>query len=130
MSDVVATIADFVDAVNRGHQEDALSRLTDDVTIIEDLAPYRWHGPTAGAEWLRAMFENAQRNGIASISMQLAEARRVELEGQHAYAIVEGLLTYGGTVERRSDGLLTFALVMHGERWMIRAFSWTGPKAT
>lgn len=90
-AEVVSAIADFVGAVNRGNQDAALALLTKDVTIIEDLAPYRWQGPTAGAEWLLAMHENAQREAITGIFMQLGRATRVEVEGNHAYAIVEGL---------------------------------------
>src|SRR5687768_1679534 len=108
---VVSAISEFVDAVNRGDQGAALTQFTNDVSIIEDLAPYRWQGPNAGSEWMQAMFENAQRIGITSIAMQLGNATRVEVEGRYAYAIVEGFLTYGGPTPRRSDGLLTFALV-------------------
>ncbi len=129
-SQVVSAIAEFVDAVNRGDQDAALVRLTDDVSIIEDLAPYRWQGPNAGSEWMQAMFENAQRIGNTSIVMQLGNATRVEVEGQYAYAIVEGLLTYGGATPRRSDGLLTFALVKDERGWLIRALTWSGPVAT
>ena len=39
MNDIVAAITKFVDAVNRGDEDGALSRLADDVTIVEDLAP-------------------------------------------------------------------------------------------
>ena len=128
--EVVTAIAEFVDAVNRGDQGVALARLTNDVSITEDLAPYRWQGPNAGSEWMQAMFENAQRMGITSIAMQLGNATRVEVEGQYAYAIVEGLLTYGGATPRRSDGLLTFALVKQERAWRIRALTWSGPVAT
>lgn len=130
MNKIAAVITEFVDAVNRGDQEAALSLLASDVTIVEDLAPYRWHGPAAGAEWLRAMFENAQRNGITGISMNLRNTTRVEIDGPHAYAIVEGLLNYEGAVPGQSDGLLTFALVKHDGAWLISALVWTGPAAT
>ena len=76
--EVVASIKDFVGAVNRGDQDHALALLTKDVSIVEDLAPFRWQGPTAGAEWLLAMFENAQANAITGIFMQLGHATRVE----------------------------------------------------
>lgn len=128
--EVVSAIADFVKVVNRGDQNDALARLTKDVSIMEDLAPYRWQGPTAGAEWMLAMYENAQRNAIIGIFMQLGRATRVEVEGTHAYAIVEGHLTYNGVRLLHSHGTLTFALVKEERGWMISSFAWTGPVAT
>ena len=130
MNEIVAAIADFVDAVNRGDHTGALAGLTDDVSIVEDLAPYRWQGPDAGSDWLEAMSDNAQRNGITSISMNLRNATRVEIEGEYAYAIVPGVLTYGGGSPRQADGLLTFAMIEQEGRWMIRSFAWSGPPAT
>ena len=80
-AEVVAAIEDLVGAVNRGEQNRALALLTKDVSIIEDLPPFRWQGPTAGAEWLLAMHENAQANAITGIFMQLGRATRVEVDG-------------------------------------------------
>ena len=129
MKEIVDSIAEFVDAVNRGDRAAVLAQLTDDVSIIEDLAPYRWQGPEAGSQWLDAMAENARRNAITSISMNLRNATRVEVDGEHAYAILQGVLTYGGGSPRQADGLLTFAMVRQDGRWMIRSFAWTGPEA-
>jgi ketosteroid isomerase-like protein len=129
--EVVSFIARFVDAVNRGDEGAALASLTADVTIVEDLAPFRWHGPTAGAEWLGGMFENARRLGISSISMELGRAIRVEVEEPHAYAVVEGQLRYGAAgPPLHADGVLTFVLVREDGEWMISALVWSGPEAT
>lgn len=128
---ILAFIGGFVDAVNRGDEGAALASLTPDVTIVEDLAPFRWHGPTAGMEWLGGMAENARRHGISSIFMQLGRAIRILVEGRHAYAVIEGQLQYGGDgPPLRSDGLITFALIREQDDWMIRALVWSGPEAT
>jgi ketosteroid isomerase-like protein len=129
-TEVVATIEDFVGAVNRGDQARALALLTKDVSIIEDLPPFHWQGPTAGAEWLLAMHENAQANAISGIFMQLGRATRVEVDGDRAYAVVEGHLTYNGVKLLHAHGTLTFALVRDVRGWLISAFAWTGPVAT
>jgi ketosteroid isomerase-like protein len=129
-AEILSFIGGFVDAVNRGDGATAIASLTPNVTIVEDLAPFRWHGPTAGAEWLGAMFENAQRLGIASVFMQLGRASRIEVEGAHAYAVVEGQLQYGGDgPPLRSDGILTFVLLREGD-WSISVLVWSGPEAT
>ena len=62
--DVTDSIADFVDAVNRGDQAKAVAHFTDDVTIVEELR--RFAGMSnAGADWMLAMWENAQLNKSA-----------------------------------------------------------------
>ena len=128
---IARLLADFVDAVNRGDQQRALAFLSPDVTIVEDLAPYRWQGPRAGAEWMRAMWENAQAKGIRQVHMQAGDPTRVETDGEGAYAIVPGILSYVGETETlRASGVLTFALVRTGDEWRISALAWSGPEAT
>lgn len=129
--EVTDSIADFVDAVNRGDQAKAIAHLSDDVTIIEDLAPFRWHGPNAGPEWMLAMWENAQRNNVSAIVMEISPPMRVEVEAGAAYAVVPGLLTYEGSGGAlRSDGLLTFSLTANGQQWLINGLTWSGPQAS
>ena len=128
--EVTDSIADFVDAVNRGDQAKAVSYFTDDVTIVEDLAPFRWHGPNAGPDWMLAMWENAQRNYVRAIVMEISPPTRIEIEGDAAYAVVPGLLTYQGDGSAlRSQGLLTFSLKTSGGKWLINALAWSGPAA-
>lgn len=125
---VSGTLRAFVEAVNRGDRKGALGRLAPDVTIIEDLPPYRWQGPGAGAEWMLAMWENGQRTGLTDVALELGAARRIEVERNHAYAVVPGRLSLGGHGgSLRADGLLTFSLRKSGEDWLIGAFAWTGP---
>jgi ketosteroid isomerase-like protein len=127
--EVTNTVTDFVDAVNRGDQARAIAHLSNDVTIVEDLAPFRWHGPNAGPEWLLAMWQNAQRNGVSAVSMEVAPPTRIEVDDDTAYAIVPGVLTYVTQESRlRSDGILTFSLRANEGQWLINAFAWTGPE--
>jgi len=131
INEVADTIAEFVDAVNRGDRPNALAHFTGDATIVEDLAPFRWHGPNAGAEWMLAMWENAQRSGVSVIVMEISPPMRIEVEADFAYAVVPGLLTYqGNEATLRSDGFLTFSLIASDGRWLISALVWTGPAAS
>lgn len=128
--EVTDLIADFVEAVNRGDQPRATAHFTDDVTIIEDLAPFRWHGPNAGPEWILAMWENAQRNNISAVVMEISPPSRIEIECRAAYAVVPGRLTYQGDEGAlHSDGLLTFSLAASGQQWLISGLTWSGPEA-
>ena len=126
--EVTESITDFVDAVNQGNQARAVEHLTDDVTIIEDLAPFRWHGRHAGPEWMLAML--GQRKNLTAITMEIGPPSRIEVEGEAAYAIVPGLLTYVGPGSTlRSNGLLTFSLRASDGQWLINGLVWSGPEA-
>jgi ketosteroid isomerase-like protein len=125
--DVVGAINRFVNAVNQGNHEAALEHFTPDATIIEDIPPYRWQGPQAGSQWMAAMGENAARSGITGIAMQLADATRVEVDADSAYAVYSAVLTLSGnTLQLQSGGCLTFTLQRAGAGWLINALAWGG----
>lgn len=119
----------FIEEVNGGNIPAALARLTAEVCIVEDLAPFRWSGPTAGGEWLAAMAANGERMGVSAIVMTPGEPRRVEVEGEHGYCIIPGRVTLQGPdVSLAEEGLITFAMRAEGGRWMISALTWTGDR--
>jgi ketosteroid isomerase-like protein len=130
-AEAMAAITRFTDAVNHGDMAGALGYLGQAPTVVDDLAPYRWQGPGAGAAWMGAMGANAQAKGMTVINMQIAKATRIEVDGASAYAVVPGVLTFtfkDGHSEH-ADGVLTFALQRVGEAWKIDALTWTGPRA-
>jgi ketosteroid isomerase-like protein len=127
---VASSVAAFVDAVNKGHRKEALAHLTADVSIAEDLAPYSWHGPAAGSEWLDAMWKNGQRIGVSSIRMHLEAPMQVLATGDRAYEAIPGVVILEGKGPPLHErGLLTFALRRSGGGWKISQFSWGGEKA-
>lgn len=126
-ADLLCVIRAFIDDVNGGDIASALGRLTDDVCIVEDLAPFRWTGPAAGGEWIAAMAANAGRLGATAIRMTPGEPQRVEVDGEHGYCIIPGRVTLRGPdVALVEDGLLTFVMRFEHGRWRVSAFTWTG----
>ena len=124
---VVASISELVAAVNRGDQPAALAHFTPDATITEDVAPYRWQGPDAGAGWMKAMFENSQKAGMTEVVMTLGAPTHVQVEGDRAYAVMPGALTLKGKGQTlHATGVLTFALQKTANAWRIGLMSWGG----
>ena len=105
----------------------ALARLTHDPTIVEDIAPYTWRGPDAGAEWLTAMAANAARLAVTDVVMDLGAAQRIEVGVTAGYAVFAGtVLLKKADQTLREAGLLTFAFERHLDDWLIAALTWTG----
>jgi ketosteroid isomerase-like protein len=126
--EIVRAVGRFVEAVNQGDMTSALASLTGDVTIVEDIAPYRWQGPGAGAEWMAAMAGNAEAAGMAGIVMEIGEPGRVEAEREQGYAVVPGILSlHGAEATLRAEGTLVFSLRREEGGWLISAFAWAGP---
>jgi hypothetical protein len=130
-ADLLSEVHSFIDDVNSGNASKALGRLVEDVCIVEDIAPFRWTGSEAGGRWLAAMGENAQRLGVSSITMTPGEPQRIEVEGEHGYCIVPGVVRLEGpSVSLREDGLITFAMQLDRGHWRISALTWTGGRPT
>lgn len=129
VADLLSEIRAFIDDVNSGNAPAALRRLTEDVCIVEDIAPFRWTGANAGGQWLAAMAANAQRVGVSAITMTPGEPQRIEVEEPYGYCIIPGVVTLEGPgAAMREDGLITFAMNIDGGRWRISALTWTGDR--
>jgi hypothetical protein len=129
--DMLSEIRAFINEVNGGNGSGALARLTNDVCIVEDLAPFCWTGADAGGQWLAAMSANAQRLGVTSITMTPGEPRRIEVDGEHGYCIIPGRVGLEGPeTALHEDGLITFALRRERGEWRISALTWTGDPPT
>lgn len=128
-ADITSFVTAFVSEVNSGKVERALARFSNDATIVEDTAPFTWHGPHAGSQWLAAMAANAKRPGVTSVAMELGDARRIEVEERAAYAIFVGTVQLEQRDRTlREPGLLTFALAQNLDQWLITAMTWTGER--
>ena len=128
-AEIESAVSAFVEEVNSGKFDAALARFTHDVTIVEDIAPYRWRGPDAGAQWLTAMAANAERLAVTEVVMDLGAAQRIEVEGTAGYAVFAGTVLLKKVDQTlREAGLLTFALKRHSAHWLIAALTWTGER--
>lgn len=127
---VASSIATFVDSVNEGEAAKALTHFAADATITEDLAPFRWHGPKAGSDWLTAMQKNAERTGITDVQMTLGTPTQVLAEGDRAYEAVPGVVSLKGNGQILHEaGTLTFALEKQKGEWKIVLLAWGGAAA-
>jgi ketosteroid isomerase-like protein len=127
---VASSIASFVDLVNKGDAANALTYFAADATITEDLAPFRWHGPRAGSDWLTAMQKNAERTGISDVQMTLGTPTQILAQGDRAYEAVPGVVTLKGKGPTlHESGILTFALEKQKGDWKIVLLAWGGAAA-
>lgn len=116
--------------MNKGDSTKALAHLSNDVSITEDLAPFHWHGASAGSDWLTAMRKNSERMGISDIQMKLGDPDQVLARGDRAYEAVPGVVTFKGKGQTlHESGMLTFALREIGGDWRIVMLAWGGAAA-
>ena len=123
---IVAALQRFTGFVNAGDMPAALACFTANPSIVEDIAPYHWQGPGAGAAWLAAMGANAARAGMTGITMTFHAPTLVLTEGDRGYAVLPGDLAYafGDGSVRRVRGHGTFAVQRDAADWKIETLTW------
>jgi len=130
-ADVETTISQFSAALHAGDSKAAKTFLTARTVILDDVAPYYWGGPNAFETWQTDLAKASTARGMREEDAALGAPTRVEVSGDHAYAVLPATHTFKmkGRV-MREVAQLTFILAKDTAGWKITSWAWTGPKAT
>ena len=102
-----------------------------DLVIIDEVAPYAWHGAKAFHAWAADLGASESKRGITDQKVVIGAPTRVEVEGTSAYVIVPATYTYTEKgVAMRAVSQMTVVLKKGASGWLIHAWTWTGPKPT
>ena len=130
--DVETAIAQFSAALHAGDSQAAKTFLTAHTVILDDVAPYYWAGKNAFEDWQADLAKASAARGMHEEDAQLGAPSRIEVSGDHAYAILPA--SHGFTMKgrkMREKAQLTFILAKDaGSAWKITSWTWTGPRAT
>src|ERR1700736_568009 len=85
---VMATVHQFIDGFNKGDAKTALAACASPASIIDDVPPHEWHGPTACADWANDYSADAKKNGITDGIVTLGTPWHVAVTGNRAYVVV------------------------------------------
>jgi len=131
-ADAATTITQFSAALHAGDDKAARTFLTTRTVILDDVAPYYWAGADAFDRWQADLARASAARGMSEEEAELGAPMRVEISGDHAYAILPATHTFKMKGQAmREAAQLTFALVRGaGGAWKITSWTWTGPKAT
>jgi len=93
---VVAPITTFIDAFNKGDVAGAAAThaAVADLVIVDEVAPYAWHGPKAFQAWAADLGASESKRGITDQKVVMGAPTRVEVEGTSAYVIVPATYTF------------------------------------
>jgi ketosteroid isomerase-like protein len=122
-----AVINQFNDAFNRGDMAGAKAILTDDATMIDEIAPHAWHGPGAFDAWSADLAKSDKAAGITNEKVAIGSTVRSIVDGDSAYVVSRVTYTYrqhGRHMVEPAE--LAVALRQEGGAWKIAAFAWAG----
>lgn len=128
---VMAPINQFMDGFARGDLKISAGAFgASGVTIIDEVAPHFWHGPSGFSAWAADLAKDEKAAGISGDKVVLAAPTRREVNGDHAYVVSPAVYTYTQKgVAMREPAHMTFALERGPAGWKITAWTWTGGKA-
>lgn len=116
----------FVAAFNKGDVPAAASACAPETSIIDEFAPYEWHGAGACARWMGDYDADAKRNGITGGVVTLGAPRHVDIAGDRAYVVVPADYAYTkkGAAVKEVASTLTIALQRSAGTWRMTGWSW------
>jgi hypothetical protein len=125
-SDVVATVNRFLDNLDDKTLDKALAMCDSPVSIIDEFPPHEWHGPTACADWWKALNAYNAQNDITDGSATLGSPWNVEVSGDRAYYVAPMTYIYkqhGKSVKE----IAAFAVALKRTQagWRIRAWAYS-----
>lgn len=127
---LMAPIQKFIDSFNKGDAAAAAAThsATDDLVIIDEVAPFVWRGASAFSAWAGDLEADSQKNGITDQMVTIKPATREVTDGQRAYVIVPALYSFKQKgVAMREAAQMTFVLKKGASGWLIHGWTWTGP---
>jgi ketosteroid isomerase-like protein len=126
-TDVVAAVHRYFDNLDKDKLETALAMCDSYVSILDEFPPHEWHGPTACADWWKALDAYDEKNGISDGVATLNTPWNVDVAGDRAYFVAPATYTYkqhGKPVEE-SHSVFTVALKRTQTGWRITAWAWS-----
>ena len=126
-ADVMATIHQFIDGFNKGDVKSALATCAEQNSIIDEFAPYEWHGAGACAKWAGDYDADAKKNAITDAVVGMGKPKHVDVDGDHAYVVAP--VTYAfkmkGKAVREAHSLMTLSLQKVAAGWRITGWAWS-----
>jgi hypothetical protein len=122
------TVANLLDTLDNGDAVAAGATDLPDVTIIDEVPPYIWRGPTAFADWACALAADGARNGVSRGKATPEDVTGTDADKRRAYVVMAATYNFtdhGKPMHER----MTFALRRVADGWKIAGWTWTGPHA-
>jgi ketosteroid isomerase-like protein len=131
-AELMAPIQKFMDSFNKGDAAAAATTHspTADLTIIDEVPPYLWHGAQAFQAWSADLERDDKAHGITDQRVTISAPTRVETGGDAAYVVVPAVYAFKERgVAMSESARMTFVLKKDAGGWLIHGWTWTGPKA-
>ena len=118
--DVIAAVHRYLDNMDKPELCDS------HVSILDEFPPHEWHGPTACADWWKALNTYNEKNEITEGSATLGTPWNVDVTGDRAYYVAPMTYIYkqhGKSV--KESAAFAVALKRTQAGWRITAWAYS-----
>ena len=125
-AEVLKPAHEFIDSFNKGDTKGAVAACADAVAIVDEFAPFAWHGTGACATWMKDYDTDAARRGITDGLVTLGTPLHVDVDGDRAYVVIPSRYAFKlkGKAVKETGSLFTFAMLKGRYGWRIVGWSW------
>jgi ketosteroid isomerase-like protein len=126
-NDVMAVVQKFVDGYNKKDIRKETATCAPDMSIIDEFAPYYWHGPKACARWANDGEQADKATGTTNDFVTLGTPLHVDVTGDRAYVVVPSTFSYDTKGKKHGEPASTWTLTLRkaSGQWLISAWAWT-----
>jgi ketosteroid isomerase-like protein len=121
-SDIMAVLQQW----NDNDEAKAVAACADDASVVDDIPPFEWHGPSACSRWQKDFDAYVQSEGLTDVTGTIGNPGHLIISGDRAYAVVPTTFAFtqqGKPVKHNAT--TTFALHKTAGGWRITAWTWT-----
>lgn len=125
-NDPMAVVRQFIDGFNKGDIPSALAACAEQTSIVDEIAPYEWHGTGACAKWAEDWDADAKKKGITAGAVTLGTLKHSFVTGDRAYLVMPASyeVTQNDKQVKQTGSTMTVVLQKGAAGWKITAWSW------
>lgn len=125
-TNVMATVHQFVDSINKGDIKRATAACAAQTSIIDEFPPHEWHGDGACLQWMNDYDADVKKNGITDGIVTLSKPRHIDITADRAYVVIPSNYTFKqkGKLVKEIGSMFTFALQKGEAGWRITGWAW------
>lgn len=113
----------IIHAVNAGDDSACLAGMSDEVVIVDDVAPFYRTGQQEAEQWLGRLAD-IRKQLFASLSLEDAEVRVAD---ERAYVVAPVILKGSlATSDFEMNGIVTSILSSRDGKWLVDLLVWSG----
>jgi SnoaL-like domain len=123
-------ITPLIDAFDKSEAKTGGAAHLPDVTIIDEVPPYIWRGPTAFADWARDLAADEARHSVTGETVTLGDMTRTQATARRAYVVMPATYSFADHGRPAHESArMTFALRRGAGGWKIAGWTCAGPHA-